>query len=508
MTPALGLASSSEVRHSEAGDPGAITDDTEPPTLDESSGASAVQPTHIVSFDDDHGIHTRLKQPEDYEQQGTHDFNLSNRIVDFPEDDEDESFSDGSDFDDDEEAADDTGPHAGPKDLAEQHDYSTTRRRLQDNLQRPSPRALLAESSYEHEDTSRKSVAIVWRNVIKELQKELHISKLVKGHVYALRDPELDLVKFGWCEITISRRRDKVQSECHPGKGLTIIAGDDHISIYEYRRLERLIHLDLKLHRKCFLCACGANKNTKHREWFKISDEVAIETLHVWKSLIRRNLYGIPTQLSEKGYFPLSLEWHCKISALKPIVETETGHHDHRARLDGWIRLLKELMPDTQEGTSANTPTPLARPIGHSYNGKNRNEVWFPPIADPGEASSDSSLSPSNAITNATLFKEVVTNVLESQDSSGGASLDEARPLLTSGAMPSSAPEPDTGSGQMEQIDQVEKAPSRGASLRLHTRPHLHFHPTSPSERENRQRMPRISWSLEEKKSSPFPTPA
>lgn len=156
------------------------------------------------------------------------------------------------------------------------------------------------------------------------------------GYVYAVRDPELKLVKIGFTRQAISARLSRLQSACKPGAGLEIIAGDDNEPIAEVERLEALLHQDLQPHRWFFHCPCGKKKNTRHIEYFDITNDVAKRTLKLWKDFMLRNPYGKPNDV---GAFPLLDPWYSNINGHK-LSPVEEKHEEHDKRLARWAKLL------------------------------------------------------------------------------------------------------------------------------------------------------------------------
>ncbi|KAI7490043.1 hypothetical protein KC351_g876 [Hortaea werneckii] len=168
------------------------------------------------------------------------------------------------------------------------------------------------------------------------------------GFVYVVRDPELKLVKIGFTTECVSDRIRSIGSQCRASsKQWQIEHEDPSIPILAYRRLERLVHMDLAPHRWFFQCACSlaktnANKLTEHQEWFDVSPEVAIKTIKLWRSFLLQQPYGEPLF---KTIMPLEGPWIDRVKEYKEA-DCNEKHEDHETRLGRWRELLGIEDPD------------------------------------------------------------------------------------------------------------------------------------------------------------------
>ena len=226
---------------------------------------------------------------------------------------------------------------------------------------RQTKRAKRAARTKERDATYQRSVRRNERSVVDLLNTLLEITEKSPprksenkspGYVYAIRDPELGLVKIGATTQAISNRLGQIRSGCKANADLYIVAGDDNEPVFAYQRLEKLIHEDLQPHRWYFNCLCGSKKGRRHREYFKIDDEIATRTLKVWKDFIKLRPYG---EANTPGVYELQPPWpeRCK-DRVRPL-KGEEEHHDHEKRLDRWTKLVKlpEMRPEDSRGDDA-----------------------------------------------------------------------------------------------------------------------------------------------------------
>ncbi|KAK3051539.1 hypothetical protein LTR09_007194 [Extremus antarcticus] len=205
----------------------------------------------------------------------------------------------------------------------------------------PSPRAERASRTMERDPIYNQDVRVAEKTVLQRLREDLVLKDDRPGYVYAIRDPELGLVKVGSTLQTISTRLGQLQNACKPGAPLVIVAGNDNKPVFEYKRLERLVQADLQAHRWYFRCPCGPKSDTKHQEWFDVSDDVVSRTLMLWKTAIMQNPYGLERLPPAPDRYPLVVEWLVKISPKARILAYESHDH-HDLRLARWMDLLPE----------------------------------------------------------------------------------------------------------------------------------------------------------------------
>ena len=212
------------------------------------------------------------------------------------------------------------------------------------------------------------------RSVARQLTEDLEIKDDRPGYVYAIRDPELNLIKIGSTVQSISARLGQLRSACKPGAGLQVVAGNDDNPVLATLRLERLIQKDLQPHRWLFHCICGPKKNTRHQEWFDISDETAARTLDVWKNFILQDPYG-PLKFGRT--FLLTNFWNDKVRS-RELPNNEEEHDHHETRLQRWKRLLRPTpMPEvaTEEDNKESPAIQIAQDssVDEKHQAKSRS---------------------------------------------------------------------------------------------------------------------------------------
>ena len=163
------------------------------------------------------------------------------------------------------------------------------------------------------------------------------------GFIYALRDPELDLVKIGFTVRDIDVRTNRIKTICRPSEaGLELIA---HERIPGFvQRAEQVIHQDLAPHEMIFDCACGLSRSRKgelttHREWYNITADIAAATLEMWARFFRKNPYN-PYTTASPDVSTLKSVWCKRLEKQWSASEIET-HQDHGERLRRWAALLE-----------------------------------------------------------------------------------------------------------------------------------------------------------------------
>jgi len=177
------------------------------------------------------------------------------------------------------------------------------------------------------------------------------------GYVYAFRDNELSLVKFGHT-TDLKTRKAEIERVCGFKKGITLVAA---VKVKARKQLEEIIHQDLAPHRWFFDCKCGKSKRqkgfTRHQEWFQIDDNTASSTMQLWADFVERQPWN--RKLSHRRSTHLKREWHAKILA-SPKIEASETHESHDDRVRRWRELLGIPFPEVElEGEFTHgTPTP------------------------------------------------------------------------------------------------------------------------------------------------------
>ena len=192
------------------------------------------------------------------------------------------------------------------------------------------------------------------------------------GWVYAIRDPELELVKIGFTTQPFTsepgdKRLQNIRSRCKPSSATRLICDPNPapdpglvpaFTRQQALRVEALVHSDLRPHRWYFKCGCGRKKReqlddgkhiTEHREWYEVPDEVALETIRLWGDFILRNPYG---NLRTGKLHKLQDDWIQRLKTRSPVPEDERHEH-HQRRLDRWKLLLRQVpIEETDSATS------------------------------------------------------------------------------------------------------------------------------------------------------------
>ncbi|GAB7332415.1 hypothetical protein MBLNU13_g04225t1 [Cladosporium sp. NU13] len=190
------------------------------------------------------------------------------------------------------------------------------------------------------------------------------------GYVYAFRDNELSLIKFGHTTDLKTRKAD-IERDCGFVKGITLVAA---VNVKACKQLEDIIHQDLAPHRRFFDCKCGRFKRqkgfTRHQEWFQIDDNTASSTMQLWADFVERRPWS--RKLSHRRGTHLKRRWHARLLASSKIEASET-HESHDDRVKRWRELLNIPLPEVDlegevtEGTS--TPLLTTRSTAQPLNG-------------------------------------------------------------------------------------------------------------------------------------------
>jgi hypothetical protein len=165
------------------------------------------------------------------------------------------------------------------------------------------------------------------------------------GYVYAFRDNELSLIKFGRT-LDLEARKSHIERTCGFVKGVSLVAA---VKVKAHKRLEKIIHQDLAPHRRFFDCMCGRSKRskgfTRHQEWFQIDDNTALRTLQLWADFVERQPWN--RKLSRRRGTHLKREWHVKILPSSEIQPSET-HESHDDRVRRWRKFLEIPFPEVK----------------------------------------------------------------------------------------------------------------------------------------------------------------
>lgn len=206
-------------------------------------------------------------------------------------------------------------------------------------------------------------------NVVNIIHKPLDYNdKGRDGWIYALRDPELGLVKIGMTKqkppkhaFPGDQRFQNFRAECQLSSVASMIEDADQAGIALFRRLEELVHEDLRPHRWYFDCNCGLNKSgrqpTEHHEWYDVSNEVALKTINLWRRFVMSNPYG---ELRNGDRHILEDKWLQRLND-RPLVAADEEHTHHEQRIQRWSTLLRLDLPQSSDKTlipTSDLPTP------------------------------------------------------------------------------------------------------------------------------------------------------
>ena len=237
--------------------------------------------------------------------------------------------------------------------------------------------------SFERYHSEEKSVGVIVDNIFGEIVKDNPSTSVDGEHtgcIYIIRIVgRPGYVKIGVTEGPISVRLKQLQS-CTT-IDLQVIGDLGATRIPFYKRVERLIHMDLCNKRHFFRCQCkqaqkkhhssASDGLTKHGEWFAVSEPEAKKTVEKWKAWMQSRPY------SEDGR--LEKEWERIVNYCREhpsyyrktvIIEEQTeerwksfmnGSYDHH-----WLR--RQLL-DSRRG-KANQPGKPSRWVSIQNNWK------------------------------------------------------------------------------------------------------------------------------------------
>ncbi|TKA71174.1 hypothetical protein B0A55_08654 [Friedmanniomyces simplex] len=174
-----------------------------------------------------------------------------------------------------------------------------------------------------------------------------------KGCVYIVRAPELDLVKIGYTQLPIGKRLKTIGSQC---KTITsdwkIIESNGAVPLLAFKLLEKLVQTDLAPHRWYFDCVCGLSRAkkvpgyTQHQEWFEVTDQVALDTLQMWRKFLLREPFTWRDGHDNKP--ELQEKWRARLTELEAPSDDEM-HDEHEMRLARWRKVLEDAESDVED---------------------------------------------------------------------------------------------------------------------------------------------------------------
>ena len=145
--------------------------------------------------------------------------------------------------------------------------------------------------------------------VLNLLQKSLKDEDATQGYVYALSMEEYPgYIKIGCTRDSIENRRKDI-GKCVPYP-LQVYNKNDFLLVPNHRRVEKLIHEELRNERQKFACSCRTKPDgtcSEHDEWFAISKTKASEVVDKWRKWMSVDPYTEgelkPTEQLKLNYY-------------------------------------------------------------------------------------------------------------------------------------------------------------------------------------------------------------
>jgi hypothetical protein len=171
-----------------------------------------------------------------------------------------------------------------------------------------------------------------------------------KGFVYAFRDNDFPLIKFGSTAGTLKARKSHIERKCGFVNGLTLVVA---VEVNAYKQLEKIIHQDLAPHRIYFDCACGKTDNQKgfsrHQEYFQIDDNAALSTLQLWGEFVEQKPWESHSHKDQ---------WYDKLSTRSEVASSET-HTSHNERVKRWRNFFGIVLGSKLDIIEGQSTSPL-----------------------------------------------------------------------------------------------------------------------------------------------------
>jgi len=177
-----------------------------------------------------------------------------------------------------------------------------------------------------------------------------------EGSAYILKAPEYfekkypgetPLVKIG-VSTDVPRRINDLRKSCGLF-GLEQVEDNENIRHRLYYKVEELVHTELANFNRLFKCGrCKTKgKDTEHREWFAVSEEVALTTVQRWRSFVLLD----PPPYDDNGI--LTDHWS-EMLEIRNVIWQQGGderYDDHEKRNSRWERWLQEEIRATNRIT-------------------------------------------------------------------------------------------------------------------------------------------------------------
>jgi len=172
-----------------------------------------------------------------------------------------------------------------------------------------------------------------------------------EGQVYILKAPkyfeenypgEPPLVKIG-ISVNVDKRISDLKDDCGLFD-LEKVEDREDVPVPWYFKIEELAHSELaNFNRvlKCGKCRTGKGERSAHREWFAVSETVALQTVQRWRRFIRAAPYdenGILIDHWSKMVKPNNINWQA----------ADEEYDDHERRQKRWDRWLEEGIKATR----------------------------------------------------------------------------------------------------------------------------------------------------------------
>lgn len=176
-------------------------------------------------------------------------------------------------------------------------------------------------------ETSKEKIPLTALEVDDKLRERIKKKLLKKeskmGKVYIFRDTEPTRnhqLKIGFTTQTITARQKKIEHRCHT-KLYPIYYS---YSFNNYGRAEGLVHLDL-----ANLCRPFSCKDTLHKEWFEVSEDMAVLTVERWVDFMRQDPYESNGELKSV--------WRDRLNTMEaPSLNPPENPLDHDLRWARW----------------------------------------------------------------------------------------------------------------------------------------------------------------------------
>jgi hypothetical protein len=174
------------------------------------------------------------------------------------------------------------------------------------------------------------------RAKLRESLTSSQIEDSTPGYIYIFRDPaKPNQVKIGKSK-RIYQRHERIQNNCVPG----LIVCYPGLEVFGEHRAEMLCGAELDGLRKEYPCSQCRNQNGHariHREWFEVSEELALQVVQKWTNFMRMKPYD-----SDRG---LTDFWWDRINnreryLKKRDIDASNVPKDYLARHQQWSKFV------------------------------------------------------------------------------------------------------------------------------------------------------------------------